>query len=179
MNAQIQISTRKAVGATAANFLTALVLAVTVIATGCGKSTKPEESTTPLAAAAGADENLNGDSDSGKAGALKSINFPYDSFSLDATAKDTLSANASYLKSKTGIKIQVEGHCDQRGGIQYNIALGEKRAGAVKKYLEDLGITSDRVTTISFGKEKLLDTGTTEAAYAKNRRANFVITSSK
>ncbi len=122
------------------------------------------------------DESALGDSDSGKAMGLQTINFPYDSFVLSTEAKSALKANADILKDKTSVKVQIEGHCDQRGGIQYNIALGEKRAAAVKKYLEDLGIAADRLATISFGKEKPLDAAETEAAYAKNRRANFAIT---
>ena len=82
---------------------------------------------------------------------------------------------ADILKAHPGVKIQVEGHCDQRGGIQYNIALGEKRANSVKKFLMDKGISGDRIATISFGKERPVDSASTEEAYAKNRRANFVI----
>ena len=101
----------------------------------------------------------------------------YDAFTLDASAKQTLQANGEILKAHPTVKVQIEGHCDQRGGIQYNIALGEKRANSAKKYLIDQGIGEDRITTISFGKERPIDQGTTEDAYAKNRRANFVITS--
>jgi peptidoglycan-associated lipoprotein len=153
----------------------ALAIAVAISATGCSKKeAKPDESAVPTAA--GADENEAGDSDSGKAMGLQTIRFPYDSFTLDSEAKSALASNAQILKDKPGVRIQVEGHCDQRGGIQYNIALGEKRANAVKKYLEDQGIAGDRVTTISFGKERPIDQGSSEDAYAKNRRANFVIT---
>lgn len=155
-----------------------IVLAVLAIgmAVGCSKKQKPEEVSVPTAASA--DENvMSGDSDSGQAMGLQTVNFPYDSFTLDSAAKSVLKSNADVLKDKTSLKIQVEGHCDSRGGIQYNIALGEKRANVVKKYLEDLGISGDRITTISFGKEKLLDTSDTEAAHAKNRRGNFVVTS--
>jgi peptidoglycan-associated lipoprotein len=123
------------------------------------------------------DVNLTGDSDTGKAGGLQTVFFPYDAFTLDGKGKETLKANAKILKDKPSLAVQVEGHCDSRGGIQYNIALGEKRANAVKKFLMDEGIKSDRVTTISFGKERPLDARETEEAYAKNRRGNFVITS--
>lgn len=116
-------------------------------------------------------------SDDGGAMGMKTVFFPYDSFSLDKTAKSTLKANADIMKNNPNVKIQIEGHCDARGGIQYNIALGEKRANATKKYMEDMGIGGDRITTISFGKERPLDPGTSEEAYAKNRRANFVLTS--
>jgi peptidoglycan-associated lipoprotein len=155
----------------------ALGISALVFAVGCSTSKKKEEDGgVPTAPAA--DENTTlGDSDSGRAMGLQTVHFPYDSFLLDEEAKGALKANATILQDKQSLKIQVEGHCDQRGGIQYNIGLGEKRANATRKYLQDVGVASDRMTVISFGKEKLLDTDTTEAAYAKNRRSNFVITS--
>jgi peptidoglycan-associated lipoprotein len=157
-------------------FAYALIVTGLVAASACSSNKPaPEESSVPNATAA--DENVSGDSDSGKAMGLQTVYFPYDSFNLDSQGKSALKANADILKSNGSVKIQVEGHCDQRGGIQYNIALGEKRANAVKKYLADQGVSGDRVTTISFGKERPLDSGTSEEAYAKNRRANFVITS--
>lgn len=155
-----------------------LAVALAVIAftvSGCGgKEKKPDEGADTGPAM---DENVMGDSDNGKAMGLVSVNFPYDSFVLDASAKGKLKANAAVMKDKSSLKIQVEGHCDQRGGIQYNLALGEKRANAVRKYLADMGIPNDRVTTISYGKERPLDPAENEEAWAKNRRANFVITS--
>lgn len=152
-----------------------LAVASLAIAVGCSKKeTAPDEVAAPSAPAA--DENTMGDSDSGRAMGLQTIHFPYDSFVLDSEAKSILASNVQILKDKGSIKIQVEGHCDQRGGIQYNIALGEKRANATKKYLEDAGVSSDRISTISYGKERPLDSGTSDSAYAKNRRANFVIT---
>ncbi len=163
-----------------------LVLGLSLIlatATACSTA-KPKAEEIQQAAAApatvptavAADENLSGDSDSGKAGALKSIQFTYDSFVLDADGKEVLKANAEYLKAHSSVKVQIEGHCDIRGGIQYNIALGEKRANAAKSFLLDQSIAADRVSTISFGKEKLLDNGTSDEAHKKNRRGNFVIT---
>jgi peptidoglycan-associated lipoprotein len=153
---------------------TAAVL-VLVAGPGCSKKTKEDESSVPNAAAA--DENQMGDSDSGKAMGLQTVHFPYDSSTLDSEGKSVLKGNAEILKSKSSLKIQVEGHCDQRGGIQYNIALGEKRANAAKKYLSDIGVKGERVTVVSFGKEKPIDSAETEEAYAKNRRDNFVVTS--
>jgi len=124
------------------------------------------------------DENTMGDSDSGRAMGLQTVYFPYDSFKVDNDAKATLQANAAILQANPNLRVQVEGHCEFRGGIQYNIALGEKRAKAVRDYLsKNHGITSDRVTTISYGKERLLDPGNDETAHSKNRRGNFVITS--
>lgn len=162
------------------------ILAALLIATGlitassCSKSTTPDETDTTqvVPTAVNADTNADtGDSDSGRAMGLQTVHFPYDSFALDEESKGVLSANAEILKGQASVKIQIEGHCDQRGGIQYNIALGEKRANATKGFLTELGIAADRVTTISFGKERPIDAAQTEEAFGKNRRANFVITS--
>ena len=155
------------------NKLIMLLLAATLAAPACSKKPKTDESTLP--SAANADENV-GDSDHGSALGLQTVNFAYDAYVLDGKAKEVLKANAQILKDKASLKIQVEGHCDQRGGIQYNVALGEKRANSVKKFLVEQGVVADRGSVISFGKEKVLDNGTTEEAYAKNRRANFVVT---
>lgn len=160
--------------------LLVLTLALSLASTGCKTAKKADDgvdSDSMSDPGSLADANALGDSDSGKAMGLKTINFPYDSFTLTSESKTDLKNNAQILKDNSGLKIQIEGHCDTRGGIQYNIALGEKRATAVKKYLEDLGVKGDRIATISFGKEKLIDMGSTEEAHAKNRRANFVITS--
>jgi peptidoglycan-associated lipoprotein len=148
------------------------------VVSGCaGKKAADTSADAALSVPMIQEENLLGDSDSGKAAGLQTVHFPYDSFILDTAAKKVLAKNSTLLKEKASLKVQVEGHCDQRGGIQYNIALGEKRASSVKKYLEDSGIAGVRISTISYGKERLIDSVSTEAAYAKNRRANFVITS--
>jgi peptidoglycan-associated lipoprotein len=157
-----------------------LGLALTLFVTACATEKKKEVTDTEgggVPTAAAADETSGGDSDSGKAMGLQTVFFPYDSFVLDKTAKAALKANADLLKEKSSLKVQIEGHCDQRGGIQYNIALGEKRANATRKYLQDMGVDASRLTVISFGKEKPLDPGTSEESYAKNRRSNFVVTS--
>jgi len=158
----------------ASRILTVILAMAMISLAGCSqKKTAGDESTSSSGAM---DANTMGDSDNGKAMGLQTVNFPYDSSSLDATAKGVLKANAAILSGNGGLKVQIEGHCDTRGGIQYNIALGEKRANAAKKYLEDLGVAADRVTTISYGKERPLDPGSSEEAHAKNRRGNFVIT---
>lgn len=115
-------------------------------------------------------------SDSGNAGGLKTVNFEYNSYSLGSEARSILSSNAEFMKEYTSLQVQVEGHCDERGGTQYNIALGENRAKAVKKYLQALGVSGDRVSTISFGKERPVTFGHDEDSWAKNRRGNFVVT---
>lgn len=152
----------------------AITLLLAFVAFSCAGK-KADETAAPTAPSV--EENTMGDSDHGNALGLQTVNFPYDSFTLTDEGKNVLKANADILKDKTSVKIQVEGHCDSRGGIQYNIALGEKRANAVRKYLIDMGTSGDRITTISYGKERLLDTGSTEEAHARNRRGNFVITS--
>ena len=119
---------------------------------------------------------LNGSSDNNTAGQLQTVNFDYDSAQLNSAAKSILDLNAAYLNSATNIKVQIEGHCDERGSVQYNLALGERRAKSVKNYLTTRGISSSRISTISFGKENPLDTGADESAWSANRRGNFVIT---
>jgi peptidoglycan-associated lipoprotein len=138
------------------------------------KSVKPDESSFPAAMAS----EILPNSDSGNAFGLETIHFVYDSNLLTPEAKKTLKANAKILKSRPALRIQIEGHCDQRGGIQYNIALGEKRARSAKHFLEDLGIADGRIATVSYGKGRPIDPAESESAYAKNRRANFVITKS-
>lgn len=157
---------------------TALVLTCVAIisAAGCKSAPKTGGGDGP-ADSASIDENTLGDSDTGKAMGLQTIHFPYDSFTLDGEAKNQLKANAAVLKQNPAVNIQIEGHADSRGGIQYNIALGERRANAVRNYLVSQGIKGNRITTISYGKERLIDSGDSEEAHAKNRRANFVITS--
>jgi peptidoglycan-associated lipoprotein len=125
----------------------------------------------------GGDANSMGDSDSGKAMGMQTVYFKYDSFEIDSEGKQAIAGNIAILKANPSTKIQIEGHCDQRGGIQYNIALGEKRANTVRDALKRGGISVDRISTISYGKERLIDESMTDSAYAKNRRANFVITS--
>ena len=118
---------------------------------------------------------LNGDSDSNKAGALKTVFFDFNSAALSSSTKDALTNNANFLKTNTTVKVQVEGHADERGGVQFNLALGEKRAKGVREFLIAQGIDGSRISTISFGKERPVAFGHDEDAWSKNRRANFVI----
>lgn len=107
---------------------------------------------------------------------LNAIFFDFDSSTLSTTARDTLSGNASVLLNKhTGIKIQIEGHCDERGSAEYNLALGERRAKSALNYLVTLGVPASRLSTISYGEEKPADQGHDEAAWSKNRRAEFMV----
>jgi peptidoglycan-associated lipoprotein len=118
---------------------------------------------------------LNGDSDSGTAGKLKTAYFAYNSVSMDSSAKNTLTSNAEYLKKNPSIMLQIEGHCDERGGRQFNLALGDRRAKAVKEYLIALGIKAYRLKTLSWGNEKPVNEGSDDEAWSQNRRGNFVI----
>ncbi len=104
------------------------------------------------------------------------VHFAYDSFTLSEEAKAILERKAIWLKENPQAVIQIEGHCDERGTTAYNLALGERRANAVKQYLVALGIEASRLTTISYGEEFPLDPGHNEAAWARNRRAHFIIT---
>ena len=108
---------------------------------------------------------------------LKDIHFDFDKYDIRPEDVTILRENAALLKKYPNVKVQIEGHCDERGTIEYNLALGERRATSTKNYLVSLGISADRISTITFGKEKPLDPGHHEEAWAKNRRAHTVITS--
>ena len=103
------------------------------------------------------------------------VNYAFDSAVLDATAQAILKDKAGWLKQNADVATTIEGHCDERGTVAYNVALGERRAEAAKAFLVNLGVPAAKMTTISYGKEKPLDPAKTEAAYAKNRRAHFVL----
>lgn len=113
-------------------------------------------------------------SDSGGIDGLNSINFEFDRANLTSATKSTLDQNAGWINSHPGVAMQVEGHCDMRGSLEYNLALGERRAKAVKNYLVSKGVDPNRLSVISYGKEKLLDSGDSEDSHYRNRRANFV-----
>jgi peptidoglycan-associated lipoprotein len=107
--------------------------------------------------------------------ALSDAFFAFDSYSLSAEAKGILEADAREMKRVTDKSVTIEGHCDERGTKAYNLALGEKRANAARDYLVANGVNASRITTVSYGKERPFDPGHTEAAWAKNRRAHFVV----
>jgi peptidoglycan-associated lipoprotein len=107
---------------------------------------------------------------------LKDIYFDFDKYEIRSGDVTILKQNAEILKKYPKVKIQVEGHCDERGTNEYNLALGERRANSTKNYLISLGVSPERVSTISYGEEKPLDPGHNEEAWAKNRRAHTIIT---
>ncbi len=107
---------------------------------------------------------------------LKPVFFAFDSAEIDQTGQVALNENAAILKKYPSWSVTIEGHCDERGTAEYNLALGERRAVAARTYLLSLGIPADRLRTVSYGKEFPFDPGHDEAAWTKNRRAHFVIT---
>lgn len=108
---------------------------------------------------------------------LKDIHFDFDKYDIRQADEVILKENAAFLKNNPKMKVQIEGHCDERGTVEYNLALGERRANNTKRYLVFLGIPSDRISAISYGKEKPLDQGHNEEAWGKNRRAHIVVLS--
>lgn len=160
---------------------TLLLLAgsLTLVSCGSGSKTTSADGSTVASDAAPSSQSLelNADSDSGKAGTLQTVYFGFNSAVLSATTRSALENNAQFLKDNTSVEVQIEGHCDERGGVQFNIALGEKRARSIKRYLVSMGVTSSRVSTISYGKERPIAFGHEDSAWSQNRRGNFVVTS--
>lgn len=163
-------------------FARALTTSLVAIFLAVGCSSKPKNSQDDAAAVgsegnnAGLSLELNGSSDTGNAGGLRTVYFPYDSSAIEGDTKETIRSNADFLKQMANVDIQVEGHADERGGRQYNLALGERRAKAVRDQLVALGVPAKRISVVSFGNERPAVEGNDESAWSKNRRANFVIT---
>jgi peptidoglycan-associated lipoprotein len=109
----------------------------------------------------------------GEGGPLADIRFDLDSASLSDEARATLEKHALWLQGQRDVRVTIEGHCDERGTVEYNLALGEQRARAVREYLTSLGVAGARLKVVSYGKERPLDPGSDEAAWARNRRAHF------
>ena len=106
---------------------------------------------------------------------IQNIYFDYDKSTIRSDAREILKANTEIFTKNANAKIVIEGYCDERGTAEYNMALGERRAQETKQYLENLGINASRIETISYGEEKPLDPGHNEAAWAQNRRAQFLL----
>jgi len=153
---------------------------LTVVAGGCGKKNPPVEPQPPVVDTTPTDpvvpppappvdtsqpETLN----------LAGVYFEYDMYDLKEDARATLASNAKQLESNASVKVTIEGHCDERGTTEYNLALGEKRAQAARDYLVNYGISGDRMSTVSYGEERPADPASNETAWAKNRRAAFTV----
>jgi len=106
---------------------------------------------------------------------LEDVFFDYDKFDLDATDRAVLNRNGEMLQDTQGVDLLIEGHCDERGTVQYNLALGEKRAKQARDYLVSLGVPASRIEVVSYGKERPFAEGSGEQAWSKNRRAHFVV----
>jgi peptidoglycan-associated lipoprotein len=106
---------------------------------------------------------------------LREIYFDYDASGMRADARDTLKANADWLRANSSARVEIEGHADDRGTNEYNLALGARRAQTAKDYLVTLGISGERLSTISYGEELPVCRDATEQCWQRNRRARFVI----
>jgi peptidoglycan-associated lipoprotein len=145
---------------------------------GASAAAKPAPTPKPEAAPDSSLEALRrGEAPGG--GPLKDINFAFDKADLSETARAILKTNADWLKSNPSARVQIEGHCDERGTADYNMALGAKRAQAAMDYLATLGIAANRLSTVSYGEEIPVCKEHTEDCWAKNRRARFVTSESK
>jgi peptidoglycan-associated lipoprotein len=115
------------------------------------------------------------DSDNEAGKQLQAAYFDYDDFNLRVDAKNALRSNAEVLKQRSASRVELQGNCDERGTEEYNLALGKRRAESAKRYLADLGIADNRMSTVSFGEENPAVQGSSEQAWAKNRRVDFVL----
>lgn len=150
-------------------FHSILVLVLILGINGCGK------------------KQLKGDEPAGRSGIegargstdpyLKATYFEYDQYTISEDQKENLKSAANYLKQNQNMKVQVEGHTDERGTNEYNQALGDRRSNSVRKYLIDSGVESSRVSTVSYGEERPAASGGHEGAWKKNRRSEFVVVS--
>ena len=113
--------------------------------------------------------------DQWQTGPLGDVFFDYDSATLSTEAQDQLKKNEVWLESNSSKSARVEGHCDERGTSEYNVALGDRRAARAKEYLVRLGVAPSRIETVSYGEERPFDLGRNEESWAKNRRAHFVV----
>jgi len=104
---------------------------------------------------------------------LQTVYFPFDAATLTTDAQETLNRNAEWLISKPTVRIVIEGHTDDRGTTEYNLALSQRRAHAVRQYLKQMGVDQSRMRVVPFGEEKPADIDTSEQAWGKNRRAEF------
>ena len=119
--------------------------------------------------------NLADGSEDSSPGDLRTVYFGYDAYSLSSDSRQLLRHNAAILQQNKNAKLEIQGNCDERGTEEYNLALGKRRAESAKRYLVDLGIPANRLTTVSFGEENPAVRGHNEAAWAQNRRDDFVL----
>lgn len=173
------------------SLLTAVTLTVLLALNGCASKTVDNAVNSPTAATVDESQSVSSASSgtgvqsepvSSAAAAtlstldgkkLEMVYFDYDAFTLKPAARQALERNAAWLLANPPVKVIIEGHCDERGSDEYNLALGERRAVAVKHYLTTLGVATERLATISYGEERPAIEGQGETAWSKNRRVEF------
>lgn len=164
-------------------FISVLLLLALSLGVGCA-SKKPTAAGAGGGASTGTEggvtESPGGGGGAGGAGesldaSAPTVYFEFNSYTIDASERDKLQKAADALKAKESAQVTIEGHCDERGSNEYNLALGERRALAVKSYLQKLGIEGKRLATISYGEEKPSDSSHTESAWSKNRRGEIIV----
>jgi peptidoglycan-associated lipoprotein len=155
------------------------IILLTGILAGCGSNARDDQADGVETGAVADDGAFTGDA-LGADGrpASSRIYFDFDSARVDDNSRETLESHASYLSANPGVKVKLEGHCDERGTREYNLALGERRAKAAAKLMELLGVSKSRIDTTSYGEEKPLEEGHTEAAWSKNRRVEIIYSGS-
>jgi peptidoglycan-associated lipoprotein len=173
---------------TTSTMLRVAPLALAVFLAGCSAAAKKDTASADDARQRAAADRARGDQSQGslqdlqrgappvtpRDSALKEIYFDFDSSTLRADARETLKADAEWLKNHPSVRVAVEGHCDERGTTEYNLALGAKRAQAAKDYLLTLGVAADRLSTTSFGSEAAVCRDHSEDCWQKNRRDRLV-----
>ena len=175
-----------------ANLTTKLIIATALLATaGCAKKRPAVLPPAPVDNTAGLDQNGSGQTGGDVGGAIvpgsnadftrsvssNTINFGLDQIDVDATARAILDSQAAWLARYPNVRITIEGHCDERGTREYNLALGDRRANAAKNYLAARGVSADRMSTISYGSERPVAVGSDEGSWAQNRRAVTIVLS--
>ena len=143
--------------------------------TGLGSQDLREKGLAPSDSEGRVKERIAGEHDTSGGGPLQDVYFDYDSFDLSQEARATLQTNANWLKKNSETKVEIEGHCDERGTVEYNLALGAKRAKAVRDYLVTLGVPAGQISTISYGEELPVCREATESCWQQNRRAHFLL----
>ena len=155
--------------------LTAIIVSLGLSFGACtdDEPKKPQEPVQPAAAAESA--KVVDQENAPKAFVAEAVYFDFDEYAIKADAQGKLDGLGGHLKTNASVSVQIEGHCDERGSQEYNLALGERRANSVKNYLSQLGVDGGKLSTISYGEERPAADGHDESAWGKNRRAEFVI----
>lgn len=168
---------------------TLIVASMAIALAGCAKKRPavlppaPVDQTAPVDPNAGANTNPDGaivpgsDADFRRSVTSNTVHFGTDQYDIDPEARAILDSQAQWLQRYPNVRITIEGHCDERGTREYNLALGDRRANAAKNYLAARGVSADRMNVISYGKERPIALGSDEAAWAQNRRAVTVVLS--